>query len=173
MWSRQKNQIKIFFWKEYYFWDCTHNILNFNKYFVCIIFLFVLLILQNFDEICVYKFLARPMGPLYLSSLLIKRLISTTSIAPKRAQIVHATKGNGKIIIAQSTHDIVTTLMTCSKAKLTSSLSTKQTSEFACLLKSVRMHDEHQPLITLVSLGAKSHRPHSRGTAFNTKGLWE
>ena len=38
---------KIFFWKEYYFLDCTHNIFNFNKYFFYIIFLFVLLILQD------------------------------------------------------------------------------------------------------------------------------
>ena len=40
---------------------------------------------------------------------------------------------------------------------------TKQTSESACLLKQVRTHDEHQPLITLVSLGAKSHSPRSKG----------
>ena len=53
--------------------------------------------------------------------------------------------------------------MTRSKAKSTSSLSIKQTSEFACLLKSVRTRDEHQPLITLVSLRAKSHSPRSRG----------
>ena len=52
--------------------------------------------------------------------------------------------------------------MTLSKAKLTFSLSTKQTSESAYLLKSVRMRDKHQPLITLVSLGVKSHSPRSR-----------
>ena len=35
----------LFLEKNIIFWDCTHNIFNFNKYFVCIIFLFVLLIL--------------------------------------------------------------------------------------------------------------------------------
>ena len=81
----------------------------------------------------------------------------------KRTQVVHVNKGNDKIIIAQLTHDNAKGLMTLSKAKLTFSLLTKQTSEFAYLLKPVRMHDEHQPLITLVSLGVKSHSPRSRG----------
>ena len=53
--------------------------------------------------------------------------------------------------------------MTRNKAKSTSSLSIKQTSEFACLLKPVRTHDEHQPLITLVSLEARIRDPRSRG----------
>ena len=75
---------------------------------------------------------------------------------------MHVNKANDKIIIAQSTHDIATGPMTHSKAKSTFSLSIKQTSEFACLLKLVRTHDEHLPLITLVSLGTKSHSPHSR-----------
>ena len=93
----------------------------------------------------------------------VRRLISTTSIAPKRTQVVHVNKGNDKIVIAQSTHDATMGPMTRSKAKLTSSLSIKQTSESACLLKSVRTHDEHQPLITLASLEVKSHSPRSRG----------
>ena len=53
--------------------------------------------------------------------------------------------------------------MTHSKANSTFSLSTKQTSESACLLKLVRTHDEHQPLITLASLEVKSHSHRSRG----------
>ena len=93
----------------------------------------------------------------------VRRLTSTSSMEPKRTQVVHVNKDNDKIVIAQSIHDATTGLMTRSKAKSTSSLSTKQASESACLLKLVRMHDEHQPLITLVSLGAKSHSPHSRG----------
>ena len=52
--------------------------------------------------------------------------------------------------------------MTGSKAKSISSLSTKQTSKSVCLLKPVRTHDEHQPLITLASLGAKMHSLYSR-----------
>ena len=84
-------------------------------------------------------------------------------ITPKKTQVVHVNKGNDKIVIAQSTHDIATSPMNYSKAKSTFSLSTKQSSESACLLISVRMHDEHQPLITLVSLGAKSHSPRSKG----------
>ncbi|KAL6332726.1 hypothetical protein AAG906_014631 [Vitis piasezkii] len=36
-------------------------------------------------------------------------------------------------------------------------------SESTCLLKPVRTHDEHQPLITLASLEVKSHSPRSRG----------
>ena len=82
---------------------------------------------------------------------------------PKITQVVHANKGNDKIIIAQSTHDTATVPMTRSKAKSTSSISTKQTSESACLLKQVRTRDEYQPLITLVSLRAKGHSPRSRG----------
>ena len=93
----------------------------------------------------------------------VRRLISTMSMAPQRTQVVHGNKGNDKIIIAQSTHDTTTSPMTRSKAKSTSSLSTKQISESTCLLKSVRMCDEHQPLITLVFLGLKSHSPHSKG----------
>ena len=31
----------ILFYKEYYIWDCTHNIFNFNKYFVLIIFFYL------------------------------------------------------------------------------------------------------------------------------------
>ena len=58
--------------------------------------------------------------------------------------------------------------MTLSKAKSTFSLSIKQTSESAYLLKPVRMRDEHQPLITLVSLGVKSHSPRSRGKLSST-----
>ena len=81
----------------------------------------------------------------------------------KRTQVVHVNKGNDKIVIAQSTHDTTTSPMTRSKAKSTSSISTKQIIEFACLLKQVRTRDEHQPLITLVSLGAKSHSPRRRG----------
>ena len=92
----------------------------------------------------------------------VRRLISTSSMTPKRTQVMHVNKGNDKIVIAQSTHDAATGLMTRSKAKSTSSLSTKQTSESSCLLKPVRIHDEHQPLITLASLGAKSHSPHSK-----------
>lgn len=92
----------------------------------------------------------------------VRRLISTTSMTPKRTQVVHVNKGNDKIDFAQSTHDTAMGLMTRSKAKSTSSLSTKQTSESSCLLKPVRIHDEHQPLITLASLGAKSHSPHSK-----------
>ncbi|KAJ9698757.1 hypothetical protein PVL29_007694 [Vitis rotundifolia] len=84
-------------------------------------------------------------------------------MTPKRTQVVHINKGNDKIVIAQSTHDTATGPMTRSKAKSTSSLSTKQTSESACLLKSIRTHDKHQPLITLASLEAKSHSPRSRG----------
>ena len=38
---------KIFFCKEYYIWDCTHNIFNFNKYLVRIIFVIVLLTSQD------------------------------------------------------------------------------------------------------------------------------
>ena len=93
----------------------------------------------------------------------VRRLISTSSMTPKRTQVVHVNKGNDKIVIAQSTHDAAIGPMTRSKAKSTSSISTKQTSESACLLKQVRTRDEHQPLITLVSLGAKSHSPRSRG----------
>ena len=86
---------KTFFWKEYYFWDCTHNIFNFNKYFVCIIFLFVLLILQdqNLRNLCVQIF-----GTPYETSLplisFVRRLISTTSMAPKRTQVMHINKGD-------------------------------------------------------------------------------
>ena len=93
----------------------------------------------------------------------VRRLISTSLMAPKRTQVVHVNKGNDKIVIAQSTHDTATSPMTCSNAKSTSSLSTKQISESTCLLKLVRMCDEHQPLITLVFLGAKSHSPRSKG----------
>ena len=82
-------------------------------------------------------------------------------MTPKRTQVVHVNKDNDKIIITQLTHDAATGPMTRSKAKSTSSLSTKQTSESACLIKLVRTRDEHQPLITLVSLGAKSHSPRS------------
>ena len=92
----------------------------------------------------------------------VRRLISTTSMAPKRTQVVHVNKGNDKIVIAQSTHDAATGLTTRSKEKSTSSLLTKQTSESACLLKLIRKHDEHQPLITLVSLGVKSSSPRAR-----------
>ena len=47
VWSRQKNKREnIFLERIYiYIWYCTHNIFNFNKYFICIIFLFILLIL--------------------------------------------------------------------------------------------------------------------------------
>ena len=76
---------------------------------------------------------------------------------------MHVNKDNDKIIIAQSTHDTATGPMTRSKAKSTSSLSTKQTSESAYLLKQVRTRDGHQPLITLVSLGANNHSPCSKG----------
>ena len=89
----------------------------------------------------------------------VRRFIITTSMTPKRTQVVHVNKGNDKIVIAQSTHDAATGPMTHSKAKSTSSLSTKQTSDSACLLKLVRICDEHQPLITLVSSRAKSHSP--------------
>ena len=84
-------------------------------------------------------------------------------MTPKITQVVHVNKDNDKIVIAQSTHDAATGPMTHRKAKSTSSLSTKQISESACLLKPIRTRDEHQPLITLVSLGAKSHNPRSRG----------
>ena len=93
----------------------------------------------------------------------LRRLISTMSMTPKRTQVVHVNKGNDMIVIVQSTHDTATVPITHSKAKSTSSISTKQISEFACLLKQVRTRDEHQPLITLVPLGAKSHSPRSRG----------
>ena len=66
-----------------------------------------------------------------------------------------------KIVIAQSTHNTTMGPMTLSKAKSTSSLSTKQTSGPTCLLKPVRTRDEHQPFITLASSGARSHSPHS------------
>ena len=64
----------------------------------------------------------------------VRRIISTMSMAPKRTQVMHVNKGNDKIIIAQSTHNTAIVPMTRSKAKATSSISTKQTSESACLL---------------------------------------
>ena len=93
----------------------------------------------------------------------VRRLITTTLMAPKRTQVVHVNKGNDNIIIAQLTHDTSTGPMTRSKAKSTSSLSTKQTSESTCLLKPIRTHDAHQPFVSLASLGAKCHSPCSRG----------
>ena len=59
------------------------------------------------------------------------------------SQVVHVNKGNDNIVIVQSTHNTASRPMTCSKAKSTFSLSTKQTSEFPCSLKPVRMLDEH------------------------------
>ena len=53
--------------------------------------------------------------------------------------------------------------MTRSKAKSTSSLSTKQISESTCLLKLVRTRDEYQPCITLASPEVKNHSPCSKG----------
>ena len=76
---------------------------------------------------------------------------------------MHVNKGSDKIVIVKSTHNTTMGPMTCSKAKSTSSLSTKQISESTCLLKPVRTCDEHQPCITLASPGAKSHSPHSKG----------
>ena len=73
----------------------------------------------------------------------VRRLISTSLIPPKRTQVVQVNKGNDKIVITQSTHDAATGPMTRSKAKSTSSLSTKQTSESTCLLKLVRTRDEY------------------------------
>ena len=93
----------------------------------------------------------------------VRRLISTSSMTLKRTQVVHVNKVSDKIVIAQSTHDTATGPIPRSKAKSTSSISTKQISESTCLLKLVRMCDEHQPLITLVFLGAKSHSPRSKG----------
>ena len=92
-----------------------------------------------------------------------RRLIITMSITSKRIQVMHLNKGSDKIVIVQSMHNTVTGLMTHNKAKLTSSLSRKQTSEFACSLKPVRTCDEHQPFINLASPGTKSHSPCSRG----------
>ena len=85
------------------------------------------------------------------------------SMAFKRTYVLHVNKGNDQIIIAQLTHNTATTPITRSKLKSTSSLSTKQISEYAYVLKLVRTHDEHQPFITLASLGAKSHSPRSKG----------
>ena len=76
---------------------------------------------------------------------------------------MHVNKGSGKIVIMQSTHNTIMGPMTRSKAKSTSSLSKKQTSEPTCFLKLVWTHNEHQPFITLASSGARSHSPHSRG----------
>ena len=155
---------KIFFWKAYYFWRCTHYIFNFHKYLFALFFYFVLLISQDqsLRNLCV-QISGMPGGTSLSLISFVNKLISTTSMTPKRTQVVHVNKGNDKIVIAQSTHDAATGPMTCSKAKSTSSLLTKQTSDSACLLKQVRTRDEHQPLITLVSLGAKSHGPCSRG----------
>ena len=75
---------------------------------------------------------------------------------------MHVNKGNDKIIIAQLTHDISMAPMIRRKEKSTFSLSRKQISESACLLKPVRTCDEHQPFITLESLGVKSHSLRSR-----------
>ena len=116
-------------------------------------------ILRN---LCVQIF-GTPGGTSLPFNSFVRRLISTMLMAPKKTQVVHVNKGNNKIVITQSTHDTATGPMTRSKAKSTSSVSTKQTSESACLLKQVRTCDEHQPLITLVSLGAKGHSSRSRG----------
>ena len=117
---------------------------------------------QNLRNLCVQ--ISSTSGGTSLSLIsFFRRLISTLSMAPKRTQVVHVNKGNNKIVITQSTHDTATSPMTHSKAKSTSSILTKQTSESACLLNPVRTRDEHQPLITLVSLGAKSHNPRRRG----------
>ena len=159
---------KIFFCKEYYIWYCTHNIFNFNKYFVRIIFLFVLLILQDhLQNLCV-QISGMPSGTSLPLISFIRRLITTTLVVSKRTRVVHVNKGNDKIVIVQSTHNTATGPMNRRKAKSTSSLSTKQTSESACLLKLVRTCDKHQPFITLASLGAKSHSPRSRGKLSST-----
>ena len=81
----------------------------------------------------------------------------------KRIQSMNVNKDSDKIVIAQSTHNTAMGLMTYSKAKSTSSPSTKQTSESACLSKLVRTRDKHQPCITLASSGPKSHSPCNKG----------
>ena len=63
---------KIFFCKEYYIWDCTHNIFNFNKYFVYHFPICFANFAGPIHEICAYKFLACSVGHLCLSSLLLE-----------------------------------------------------------------------------------------------------
>ena len=56
LWSKRKNQRKIFFCKEYYIWDCTHNIFNFNKYFVYHFPICFVNFARPIYEICMHKF---------------------------------------------------------------------------------------------------------------------
>ena len=93
----------------------------------------------------------------------VRRLIIITSMESKRTQVVHVNKGSDTIVIVQSTHNTATGPMTHSKTKSTSSLSTKQISKPAYLLKPVRTCDENQAFITLASFRAKSHSSRSKG----------
>ena len=74
----KRSRGKIFFWKEYYIWYCTHNIFNFNKYFVHIIFLFVLQISQDLLwNLCV-QISGTPNGTSMSLISFVRRLISNS-----------------------------------------------------------------------------------------------
>ena len=129
----------------YYFWDCTPRIL------ILIIILFALFsyYFANFVwllwNLCVQ--ISGMLGRTSLSLIsFIRKMITTTSMASKRIQVVHVNKGSDKIVIAQSTHNTVMGPITRSKAKSTYSPSTKHISDSTCLLKPVRTHDEHTSL---------------------------
>ena len=87
------------------------------------------------------------MGHIHLSSISLKKLITTKTMTLKNILVMHVNKGNDKIVIAQSTHNTFIDLITCSKAKLTTTLSAKQASE------SIRLHDKYQLFITLAVFG--------------------
>ena len=63
---------KIFFYKEYCFWDWTPTFLILINILFALFLLLFCLHRRTIYEICAHKFLALPMGHLYLSSLLLK-----------------------------------------------------------------------------------------------------
>ena len=56
------------FVKEYYHKDCSPQFINFNKIICFVYFSYCFAYIVGLNEICVYKFMSGPMGPLYLSS---------------------------------------------------------------------------------------------------------
>ena len=124
LWSRQKKlEKKYYFVKNIVFIVSHHILILINILFTLFSYCFA-----NFTRLlrnlCIQ--ISGMLDGMSLSLIsFVRRLITITSMASKRTQVVHVNKGSDKIVIVQSTLNIATGPMTRSKTKSTSSLSTK------------------------------------------------
>ena len=136
------------------------------------IFLLFCLYCRTSQNLCI-QISSTPSGTSLSLIFFTKKLITPKTVTSKETQATHVNKGDGNIVITQSTHNTCMGPMTRSKAKSTTTPSTKLASKHTHLLKSVGTCKQLPTAHHFSFFGGKRSKSSWLGKIpFNTKGLW-